>query len=108
MLPWGIWLDTFDDFLVVDKAFEEFLPLFGKLTCAGQHVSEFFDTVVRQSGSGLIVSGHEADDITVGEVDVIVDDRLKKIDVLFGHFGDIICDVAPKFYPVLSSLQRFF
>ncbi|WP_210306208.1 hypothetical protein, partial [Brucella daejeonensis] len=26
LLPWGICLDTFDDFLVVDKAFEEFLP----------------------------------------------------------------------------------
>jgi len=29
LLPWGICLDTFDDFLVVDKAFEEFLPFFG-------------------------------------------------------------------------------
>ena len=29
LLPWGICLDTFDDFLVVDKTFEEFLPFFG-------------------------------------------------------------------------------
>ena len=29
LLPWRICLDAGDDFFVIDKAFEEFLPFFG-------------------------------------------------------------------------------
>lgn len=38
----------------------------------------------------MILSDYDSDDIAIGQVVVIVDDRLKKIDILFEHFGNIV------------------
>ncbi len=68
MLPRGICLDACDDLLVEDEAIEELLPFFGRPTRVGQHLPEFVNAIVCQSGCTLVISGHNADDVPIDQV----------------------------------------
>jgi len=78
------------DVFVEDEAIEELLPCFRRPARVAEHLPEFVDAIVCQSCRTLVVSGHDADDLAVGQVVIIADDLPEEIDVLIEDFGEAI------------------
>ncbi|WP_233491771.1 hypothetical protein [Nioella nitratireducens] len=62
LLPRWLSLDARDEFFVIDKGIEEFVPGFGGNTGISEHVGQFLDAVVGQCCDGLVRTGIDADD----------------------------------------------
>lgn len=66
------------------------MPAFDIYVGVPEHVGQFLDAVVGQSGDGLVQTGIDADDRAVGQVVVIPDDGFEKLQVFAHHLGDVV------------------
>lgn len=56
----------------------------------GEHLSQLVNPIVSESGDCLVGAIVDADDIPVGEIVVIADDRLKEPRILSKLFRDVV------------------
>lgn len=66
------------------------MPSLGGDTGVTDHVPQFFNSVMGQCGDGFVSTDIDADDVFIGQIVVIADDRLKKFGILAQHFGDVV------------------
>ncbi|MES1985196.1 MAG: GNAT family N-acetyltransferase [Pseudomonadota bacterium] len=71
LLPRLMGLEAGGEFGIVDKVIDELVPGLGRETRLAEHVRQFFHAVISQRGDGLVRTGVDADDGTVGEVVVV-------------------------------------
>lgn len=65
------------------------MPGLGGYASVADHVLQLLDAVVGQRGDGFVGTGIDADDVAIGQIIVVRDDRFKKFDILAQHFSDI-------------------
>jgi len=66
------------------------MPGFVGDTSVADHVRQLFDPVIGQCGDCFVGSDVNADDVSIGQVVFVVDDRFEKFGILAQHFGDVV------------------
>ena len=65
------------------------MPFLDGDACGCEHVTYLFDAVVCQRGDVVFVPDMDADDIALGQVVIVADDRLEKLGILAQPAGDM-------------------
>lgn len=103
-MPQRFHFDACHQIDVIHEVIEELTPGFVVDTSGADHVCQLLCPVNGQRGDCFVGSDVNADDASLGQVVVIVDDRLKNFCILIQHSGDAI-DSA---YMGHRSLQTAF
>ena len=90
LLPRRFSFDARREIGVIHEVVKEFMPGLGGDTGVADHVRQLFDSVIGQCGDCFVGSDVNADDVSIGQVVVVVDDRFKKFGILAQHFGDVV------------------
>ena len=72
------------------EVIKELMPGFVGDTSGADHVHQLFDPVIGQCGACFVGSDVNADDVSIGQVVVVGDDRFEKFGILAQHFGYVV------------------